>query len=137
MIIYMKRAGKSLAPVDGNELDKLTKVRADNVYKVDVKIARDYTRHKRFFAFLKIIFENQDKYSSFNSFRHELTMRTGRFTAHHHISGAISYSPKSIAFDKMSEEEFTDLCSDSIDVALEHFCSNLDNEILWNIARFG
>lgn len=135
-MFMVKNLGK-LYPADQSEAEKMNGIQSDKILKVKVTNTRNYQNHKRFFALMKIVFENQDKYPSLEQMRKEIIMRTGRYVAHHHLTGAVSYSAESIAFDKMDESEFNQLFSDTIDVALKYFCKNMTEEQLWEVARFG
>lgn len=117
------------------------KLSQGEVIESKVRKARNYQFHKKYFALLHFAFDNQEKYDTFEAFRAEVIMRAGWYQEHHHITGAISYSPKSIAFDKMDELEFGKLYQKSIDVILEHFLQGMTEPALRaavaeEIARF-
>ena len=105
-------------------------------YKLSNKGRRNLANHKRFFVFVKFIYEHQDVYSGIDSLRKELVKQTGRCDTHHHVDGSISFEPHSLSFCKMSEDEFRLLFSDCIDVALKYFCKNMTEDELWHVAGF-
>jgi len=135
MEIYLEKSNGGIRAADEFEREKLKKLRNGH-YKVEIKQARNYKFHKKYFALLNYVLENQDKYTSLEPLRREIIMKTGRYEAHHHVHGGVSYYPQSISFAKMSEEEFKDLVSDSINVILRDFCTQIRDDQLWHIAGF-
>lgn len=138
MELYMRKTPGtySLICCSQDDLESLKGLKADVSYKVKIKEQRNYKLLKKYFALMRFAFDHQDKYTSIDAMRAEIIMRTGRFVAHHHLSGKVSYTAASISFDKMEEGEFRKLCSDSIDVILEHFCLNMTDEALWQVIEF-
>ena len=106
-------------------------------HNLQEKGTRSIALHRRYFAMLKEVHQHQEKYQDFNAMRKEVVMLTGRFTAHHHVrTNHISYQAASISFAAMDNNEFRLLVSQSIDVCLEHFATNMSDEQLWNLAGF-
>jgi hypothetical protein len=79
---------------------------------------------------LSLIFENQERYQSFERFRKEVVMRAGFFEEHVHLTGKISYVAKSLSYEKMDETEFADLFDKCCVVILQHFLPDSDREAL-------
>jgi hypothetical protein len=136
-----KHPGGVLKAADADSAEYVKKLTEGEVIESKVRRARNYQFHKKFFALLAFAFDNQEKYDTPEAFRAEVTMRAGWYQEHHHLSGAISYSPKSIAFDKMDELEFGRLYQAVIDVILKHFLHGMTEPALRaataeEIARF-
>ena len=121
MKIYLKKSFYNLCPCDDDSLEKIKKLKTDETYYVDVKIARNYEFHKKYFSLMKLAYENQDKYEDPTSFRYEVTMRAGFYKTHITSKGTTLFFPDSIAFDKMTAEQFEELFSKSVDIILKHF----------------
>lgn len=85
---------------------------------------RNYLYHKKFFAFIKYVYDNQQTriYDNQEALRAEIIMRAGYFDTHVHIGGKTSFSPKSISFERMDNIQFEELFSKCIDVAIQKFC---------------
>ena len=137
MECYLVKQNGRLYPADQSEAEKLNGIEPNKPIKCKLSNLRNYENHKRFFALMNLVFENQDKYESLDVMRKEIIMRTGRYISHHHLNGAISYHPQSISFDSMQEDEFKQLFSDAINVCLKHFCTNMTEQQLWEVASYG
>lgn len=129
--IYCRKdlAGR-LVPDDPESEEAVKRFKVGDPVKLVASKPRKYEYHKKFFALLNLVFENQDKYDSIEALRKELVMRAGWFEEHHHVTGKISYSAKSISFASMDQIEFERLFSRVIDVAIEYFIEGATHEEL-------
>lgn len=85
---------------------------------------RNYMFHKKYFGLLNYAFEqwdipDNDAAKDFDEYRKDLTILCGYFTMVPKVGGGEKPKAKSIAFDKMDEEEFQRLYSKTIDVLLD------------------
>jgi len=96
-------------------------VKVGQVVRFKGTIPRNPLFHRKFFAMLNVGFDNQDKYDTLDAFRYEVMIRSGFYRVHHHLSGAISYEPESIAFGNMGEERFQKVYSACLDTILMYF----------------
>ena len=127
-----KRLDQSLEPADDDARGYLKRLKVGADVQVEVKRPRNVQFHRKWFAMARVVFDNQDIYEDFHAFRRELTMRAGWWEEHVHLSGAISYTAKSIAFDKMDQDQFEKMYDKSITVAIENFIPGTDREDLEN-----
>lgn len=125
---FLKKTDKVYIPCDDNSIEITNKLDAGTIVSCEAWKERNYRFHKKYFALLNIVFENQKKYDNFEAFRAEVIMRAGYFNMHIHLSGQQSFSPKSIAFKNMDEIEFEKLYSKTIDVILKHFLVGTTDE---------
>ncbi len=91
-------------------------------YMVEVKKKRSVGNHRRFWAFLKIVFDMQELYDTKEDLRTEIKLRCGHYEEHLNVKGDIMYIPKSMSFEDMDEVEFKEFFNKAIDVALRYFC---------------
>lgn len=129
-IICIRQPGGALIPATDEDADALRKIKAGDAVRVDVKRIRNYRFHKKFFALVKYAFDiwsetvpaqeykGQPVKPDFDRFRRDLIILTGRFDAVYSARGEVRVEAKSIAFANMSEDEFEQLYSDTIDVIL-------------------
>ena len=110
-----------LSHVDDDGYDILKKIKIGEIYENEIKKPRNYKFHRKFFALLKLVFENQDKYDNIKDLRVEIELKTGNYEEHLTLKGKIIYIPKSISFDKMDDIEFEKLYNKSIDIILSDF----------------
>ena len=62
--------------------------------------------HRKFFALLNVVFENQEKYESVEQLLTIFKIGTGHYETMVMKDG-VAYIPKSIAFQKMDQDEFS------------------------------
>jgi len=86
------------------------------------KQPRNLGNHRRFFAFLKVVYDMQEVYTNMEDLRVELKLKTGHYTEHITTKGKLIYVPKSMDFSNMDDIKFKDFFSKCIDVALDSFC---------------
>lgn len=129
-ILLTKRLGGLLAPGDQQAEEALKKIGQGELMQCEIKRPRNLSFHRKYFALLTLVFQNQEKYEDFEAFRAEVTMRAGWWEEHKHLSGKISFFPKSISFAKMDENDFSKLYDKTIDVLLEHFLPGTPRETL-------
>lgn len=125
-----KRPDGGLWPADEESTEYTKKLTVGEVIGAGVRKARNYKFHKKFFALLKVGFDNQDKYTSPEAFREEVTIRAGWYTTHLHLDGSASLHAKSISFGRMDELEFEKLYSAAIDVILHKFVAGMSEAAL-------
>jgi hypothetical protein len=106
----------------------------NEVYRCDIKKPRKLKFHRKFFALIDYVFNNQDKYANKEDLRVELELKAGSYREHVTTKGKILYIPNSIAFDKMDDVEFGQLYNRVIDVVLKHFIrgdtkENIDEQV--------
>ena len=119
-----------LSAEDDDAKSYMAKLKNGDAVLVKVRKPRNVQFHRKYFALLQTVFENQERYEDFEAFRKEVVMRAGYWTIHHHVTGKVSYDAKSIAFDKMDELEFSELYNKSIDVILEYFLPDTSRDEL-------
>lgn len=101
--------------------EKLAKIKFDRIVEVDIRQPRNARFHRKFFALMHVVFNNQERYSQMEDLLVEVKLKTGHYQEHITTKGQIVYIPKSISFASMDELEFERFYSRAIDVVLEHF----------------
>lgn len=119
-------SGFKLAYNSDHEMAKKIPLNEPIVY--DWKKPRNYKFHKKFFALLNLVYENQEDYNNIDHMRSDLIIQAGFYTVRKSmIIKNYNYSldwieikePKSISFAKMDEAEFSDLYNRIIDVVVQ------------------
>ena len=126
----LKSLDQSLIPDDDHARAYLRRLKPGEPVLVSVRKPRNIRFHRKFWALLNLAFSNQDRYDDFEAFRKEVIMRAGFWEEHHHVTGAVSYTAKSISFASMDELEFHDLYQKSIDAIIKYFMPETDPESL-------
>lgn len=130
-LICIRQPGGALAPATDEDAEALRKVKAGAAVRVEVKQIRNYKFLQKWFTLAKYAFDiwaetmppgeyrGVEIKPSFERFRKDLIVLTGRFDAVYNARGEVRVEAKSIAFANMSEDDFEQLYSDTIDVILQ------------------
>ena len=126
---------KSLIPHDDDTKKYIDRRSVGQILVAEVKMARNYENHKRFFAFITQTFGMQDHFTELEAYRYWLTMKCGFFETIVAPNGVAMFKPKSISFESMEEDEFIELFSAAIDVFLDSFGNGLtESDVLQAIS---
>lgn len=129
------------------QLNNTFKIAYNSDYEVAKKIAlnepieyeftkkRNYKFHKKFFALLNLVYENQEQYKNIEHLRKDLIISAGFYDLRFNIEGVEIQEPKSISFANMDETEFIDLYSKIIDVVV-NWLGIEKQDILDNIEQY-
>jgi len=110
-----------LVPTSQHDQDQLLKLRVGSEYKARITKARNPKHHRKGFALLNMIFENQDKYATLEDLRTELKLLTGWYDHHVRLNGEVIYKPKSMSFADMDQTQFEEWYDRTLTLAAQHF----------------
>jgi len=122
MELYLvKQLNNSFKVAYNSDFDKIKKLKAGELYKCEVKQPRNIGFHRKFFALINMLFQNQEIYNSSDRLRKDLIIEAGYFEEWADLQGVMQREAKSISFAKMKEDEFQSLYSNVIDVIVKYF----------------
>lgn len=103
-----------LVPIDDDAYNAKQKLKVGQVYETDIKLDRNYRFHKKYFALISIaweyLLENEVKeYRTKEIFRKWCEIQAGNCDVVRLQDGTYIRLPKSIAFDQMGEDEFSEV----------------------------
>lgn len=103
-----------LVPIDDDAYEVKQKLKVGQVYEADVKLERNYKFHKKYFSLIRIaweyLLENEVKeFRTKEIFRKWCEIEAGNCDVVQLQDGSFLRLPKSIAFDQMGEDEFSEL----------------------------
>jgi hypothetical protein len=125
--------GFKLAYNSDHELAKKIPLNEPIIY--EWKKPRNLKFHKKFFALLNLVFENQERYNNLDHLRKDLTISAGYYDLRLNIEGVEIREAKSISFAKMTDTEFSDYYNRIIDVVVKWL--GIDKEdIIQNINQY-
>ena len=106
----IKTLNNFLKPVSSEDLEYIKKLKHNQEVEIEIKKVRNSAFHRKFFALMKLAFDNQDIYSSYETMRKKVTINSGFYTEEVcYKTGLITKEAKSISFVKMDEIEFEQL----------------------------
>lgn len=119
------------APATDEDAEAIRKIKAGSMVRCEVKMLRNYKFLQKWFTLAKYAFDiwsdtlEPQEYKgvpvepNFDRFRKDLIILTGRFDAVYNARGDVRVEAKSISFASMSEQEFEQLYSETINVILK------------------
>jgi hypothetical protein len=119
-----------LVPCDDVASAALAKIKHGAVVQVEIKRPRNILHHRKFFALLNLVFENQDKYEEPEHLLAALKTSVGHCDFLPGHNGMLVAIPKSIAFHKMDQTEFEAFYDRCVDKIARHFLPGVKSEDL-------
>ena len=123
-----------LLPIDDDGKEWFAKLKSGAQVTAKVSVQRNRKFHRKFFAMLKVAYENNEwpeidtpygpAKTSAKMFRRYVTVKAGFFHMDVTPDGNFRPEAESIKFGKMEEAEFEKLYSAVLDVILQRFLSN-------------
>jgi len=110
MRIPVKYDGKYLIPVYDSGYEKKKRLKIGKVYMAEVKQDRHIKHHRKFFALLSLLFDNQEMTDDFEIFRSAILIESGLSeSVINKKTGVVTVVPKSISFSNMDQLEFEEV----------------------------
>lgn len=123
-----------LTPKYESDREEFKKLKRNAEVVVEIKKGRNIEFHKKYFALLKLTFENfperlEDKLNvhSVEDLRTRIKIDLGLYDISHYGNQSIII-PKSIAFDKMDETEFEKFYRMSVNHIIKNYLKGVSNE---------
>jgi hypothetical protein len=121
MKFHLAKSGNKFIPSTEEDQIKCLKIGQGEVVECRSIDQRNYEFHKKFFALIKLAWENlPEKFDGYfgtpEDLRSELIVLAGFYTERKDFYGNTKKVPESIAFDKMSQERFEQLYSKVLDL---------------------
>mgnify|MGYP003640233135 FL=1 len=134
-ITIVKKLNNTFAIAYNTDYELAKKLKVGVEYQCEIKRPRNYNFHKKYFALLTMLFDNQERYSNKDHLRKDLTIEAGFYTVRKNLKGVEVYEANSISFSSMKQESFDDLYSKTLDVIVKYF--NFDKEeIINNVEQY-
>ena len=99
--------------------EKAKKIKVNEFYEFEYKQPRNYRFHKKFFALLELVYQNQEIYTNKDDLREDLTIEAGYYRTYENIKGNTVKKANSISFAQMDEIEFSEFYNRVIDVIVK------------------
>ena len=112
MKVQLIRKGIQLLPYAEQDREIISNLDNNYIWKVDIKKSRNPAHHALVFGLARCTIANAPEDSSFGNFTpyqfiKALMLEIGQTDNMMYLSGEVVQIPKSIAFENMSEDEFT------------------------------
>lgn len=113
--------GRGLAAFDDSPQRIFKKHKPGSVVECEIKEFRNYKFFKKWWRMVNFAYKNWDaELKTFNTFRKEITILAGHYEVVASLGrNSVKKEARSIAWDNMSEEEFEEFYSKTIDAILK------------------
>lgn len=143
MKLNLQNTARGLIPCYDDDFEEKKKLKIGEIYKVEIKLYRNYEFHKKYFALINCAWEyltekQQDFIKSKNGFRKTLQIAAGWSEVYYSINRKewVEES-KSISFESMDNAEFETLYNAVKDVLFTTFLRNIsEEEFMKNLVNF-
>jgi len=117
MKLLVKKTTKGLLPMYESDYANYVKIPMNEEFEIEYVKKRNLKFHKKYFALLKLAFENQSDYRILEDMRRDLIITAGWYNeVINLIDGEVLKVAKSISFSSMDEVEFSELYQKTKDV---------------------
>lgn len=123
-----------LAPKYDSDREEFKKLKRNSEVVAEIKKGRNIEFHKKYFALLKLTYDNFPEWledtlnvHSIEDLRTRIKIDLGLYEVSHYGNQSIII-PKSIAFDKMDETEFEKFYNMSVNHILKNYLKGVSNE---------
>jgi len=135
MQIYVKNTAIGLIPLYNFDFEEKSHLKIDEIYRVEIKKARNYQFHKKYFALIKCAWEflREDQINFFKNeielFRKTVEMAAGYCDIVYSVKRKEWVEiPLSISFSKLDEFQFRELYERVKDVIFIVFLKHITEE---------
>tara|TARA_R110000851_G_scaffold115964_1_gene241996 strand:+ start:298 stop:711 length:414 start_codon:yes stop_codon:yes gene_type:complete len=132
-LALVKNQDNTFSIAYNSDYEKAKKIKQGEVREYETKNKRNYQFHKKYFAMINLVFDNQEIYNNIEDLRHDLTIEAGFFTRRENLDGDEIKKPLSISFGSMDEYKFNEYYSAVLNVVIRHFGHDkeaLENELI-------
>lgn len=123
-LTLIKQFDNSFKLAYDSDFEKAKKIKPLKEVKCKITQPRNIKFHRKFFALINLVYDNQEYYINIEHLRRDLTVASGYYTKRINIHGEEITEPKSISFTKMTELEFSELYSAMLNSIEKYFHFN-------------
>jgi len=117
MKLHVIKTQTGLKPAYDSDYEVYSKIPLNEVFEIEYKKPRNLLFHRKYFALIKLAFENQTDYRNLNDLRRDISIVAGYYDeVVNKVTGEVYKMPKSISFAQMDEIEFSELYEKTKDV---------------------
>lgn len=134
---FVKMPNGMLMPAAEHDRELLTKIKVGQPVRLTLKRVRNYDFFRKWWALIHYAYDvwepdpgNQVGEKNLDRFRKDITILAGYYEQTIRLDGSTRTEAKSLQFGKMTEDEFEDLYSKTIDVILKYVMHNYTGDQL-------
>ena len=129
----IKDSYNRLHPFGDHDREKVEKMKEGDPYLFERESVRNHMFHRKYFAMMRLAYENQDEITDEYRFRKLMEMRAGYFEFVKTDKGEMWW-PKSISYEKLEQEDFEQLYDKVWQVLQDRY--GFDEDFINELANF-
>jgi hypothetical protein len=123
--IYLRKTLTGFEPADDPSRLTHRKYQLGKIYRADVVRPRSYRHHCLGMALLQLTYDNQDRYTDFETFRKAIARAAGHVVSYSDIDGNMCHDAASLSYDAIPDDvEFGNVLTSMLQV-----CAHLLHDI--------
>ena len=128
-ILVVKTINGFLKPAYDSDFENFNKMPINETFEIEYTKRRNSKFHRKYFALLKLAFENQNDYRTLEEMRYDITIVCGYYNEFvNKITGEVYKKADSISFSQMDNIKFSELYEKTKDVISKWL--GIDNETI-------
>ena len=144
-INMVKLHGGGLIASTDIDTDKMRRFENGGTYEIDIKLSRNPKFLSKMMVFFHYCFSHWDGWEAhehctekeqFERMRKDLTILAGFYVQTVRLDGSFRVEAKSLAFDNMDEDEFSECYHAVVQASIKHIFHNADEKIINNLYNF-
>lgn len=135
MKIFLQNTFNGLIPIRDDDFEKKSNLKIGEIYCADIKLLRNYEFHKKYFALINCAWEYQNEKTqshfknNIEAFRKTIEIASGNYEPVYSIKRKEWLEvPKSISFESMKENEFSELYENVRNIIFSIFLKAISEE---------
>ena len=109
-IQVVKTSNGIIKPAYGSDHEYFKKIPINEVFEIEYKKQRNIKFHRKFFALIKLAYENQNDYRLMEDLRRDLLITSGNYNeVVNKITGEVFKVADSISFSNMDDVKFNEV----------------------------
>lgn len=124
--VLLIREGNRLGAYDALSAEAISNINLHEIVTASIRRPRNEKHHRKLFALLKVVFENQSLFATTEELLGALKLATGLFDTGKTIEGVPYARPKSISFAAMDQHRFEQWYDKAVNVILTKILPNTD-----------
>ena len=134
-ILLVKTLNNSFKAAYDSDLERIKRIKAGEEILCEITRPRNIKFHRKFFALLNMVLNNQEIYNNIEDLRRDLTIEAGFFTERANWLGEVVKEPKSISFAAMDDDQFSEFYDAVINTIVR--CFHFDKQdIIDNVSEY-
>ena len=127
--VFLRRVGLRLQPTDRASEEIIGGLPKDKVVKAVLTQPRNYKHHKKFFALLGIVLDNQEYFNDTDELLFAVKVKLG-YVKEIKLKHGTHLMPTSIAFNKMDQAKFNIFYDKAVTFIINEVIPGMDREDL-------